>query len=403
LKVLIAEDDFISSQVLQNYLEKWGHEVIAAENGAVAWEHFQKNDIALVISDWMMPEMDGLELVRRIRTAERPGYVYVILLTAKSTKQDIVRGMEAGADDFLAKPFDREELRVRLRAGERIVRLEQNIAGRNEELEAANAEIVAVNRRMRRDLEMAARIQQSLLPTNLPEFPNAKFAWAFKPCEELAGDILGVVGLDERHAGLYVLDVSGHGVAAALSSVSIRHFLSPIASSTSLLRRTVHGSNAVRIVPAAEVAEELNRQFPMDAATGQYFTLLYGVLDLAERTFRYVSAGHPPPIRLTGAGAAEALDASGFPIGIVENGDYTERAVTLRPGDRLYLYSDGVPEAFNAQGSQFGTERLMKTLEENRKSTLDASLADVLSRLEDWCGSPRPVDDVSILAVELTS
>src|SRR5262249_10795760 len=163
-KVLIAEDDLISAQVLQTFLEKWGHNVVAAENGAEAWQLFQEHDISLVISDWMMPEMDGLELVRRIRSCPRPGYVFIILLTAKSRKEDIVRGMEAGADDFLAKPFDREELRVRLRAGERIVRLEQNLARQNEELQRANAAITAANQRMKRDLEAAAKVQQSLLP-----------------------------------------------------------------------------------------------------------------------------------------------------------------------------------------------------------------------------------------------
>src|SRR5262249_23565800 len=159
---------------------------------------------------------DGLELVRRIRATPRAGYVYVILLTAKSRKEDIVRGMEAGADDFLVKPFDREELRVRIRAGERVVLLEQDLARRNDELEAAN-------RRWPRARGGAARVQQALLPAALPESARARFAWRFQPCEELAGDILGVVPLDDRHVALYMLDVSGHGVAAALLSVTVRH------------------------------------------------------------------------------------------------------------------------------------------------------------------------------------
>src|SRR5262245_5105677 len=101
MKVLLAEDETVSAQVLQSYLEKWGHEVLAAEDGAEAWRLFQEHEVALVITDWIMPHMDGLELVRRIRGTPRGGYVYVIVLTAKSKKEDIVRGMEAGADDFL--------------------------------------------------------------------------------------------------------------------------------------------------------------------------------------------------------------------------------------------------------------------------------------------------------------
>jgi signal transduction histidine kinase len=127
MKILIADDESVSRRLLQNYLEKWGYEVTAARDGAEAWHLFEDGLFPMVITDWIMPELDGPGLVRRIRASARPGYVYAILLTAKSQKEDLVEGMEAGADDFLTKPFDRDELRVRLRAGERIIRLEQNL------------------------------------------------------------------------------------------------------------------------------------------------------------------------------------------------------------------------------------------------------------------------------------
>jgi two-component system NtrC family sensor kinase len=127
MKILIADDDAVSRRLLQSYLQKWGYEVTAAQDGAEAWRLFEAGLFPAVITDWMMPELDGPGLVRRIRSSQRPGYVYAILLTAKSQKEDLVEGMDAGADDFLTKPFDRDELRVRLRAGERIIRLEQNL------------------------------------------------------------------------------------------------------------------------------------------------------------------------------------------------------------------------------------------------------------------------------------
>jgi two-component system, NtrC family, sensor kinase len=137
MRVLLAEDEAVSRRLLQSYLEKWGHEVVATESGAEAWDLFQQADFQLVMTDWMMPEMDGLELIRRIRAARRPAYVYAILLTARSHKEDLVKGMEAGADDFVAKPFDRDELRVRIRAGERIVQLERDLAAQNRALREA--------------------------------------------------------------------------------------------------------------------------------------------------------------------------------------------------------------------------------------------------------------------------
>ncbi len=142
VRVLIAEDDLISRRLLQSSLEKWGHEVVSAQDGREAWSCFEVGDFPIVISDWMMPELDGVELVRRIRACQRPGYVYTILLTAKSQKEDLVHGMEAGADDFVTKPFDREELRVRLRAGERIIQLEQSLEEQNRALREAQAALV---------------------------------------------------------------------------------------------------------------------------------------------------------------------------------------------------------------------------------------------------------------------
>lgn len=141
MRILIADDDAVSRRLLQSYLEKWGHEVIATVNGAEAWAAYQREQFPVVISDWMMPELDGPELVRRIRAAQQADYVFIILLTARAQKEDVVEGMEAGADDFVTKPFDRDELRVRLRAGQRIVELEKRLTECRRALEATQAEL----------------------------------------------------------------------------------------------------------------------------------------------------------------------------------------------------------------------------------------------------------------------
>ncbi len=137
MKVLIVDDDPVSRRLLQSYLQKWGYEVVVALDGADAWRRFEQEEFAIVVSDWMMPEVVGTELIRRIRASGRPNYVYTILLTGRSQKEDLVEGMEAGADDFVGKPFLAEELQVRLRAGERIVKLERAMADQNRELREA--------------------------------------------------------------------------------------------------------------------------------------------------------------------------------------------------------------------------------------------------------------------------
>jgi len=396
MRVLIADDDLVSRTVLRKTLEKWGHDVLAAPDGDQAWAAFQHEAFPVVISDWMMPGIDGPELVRRIRQHNQNGYVYTILLTARSQKEDIVAGMEAGADDFVTKPFDAGELHARLRAGERILSLEHSLASRNRQLEAAND-------RMQRDLQAAAQIQKSLLPQRLPAVPGLDFAWAFRPCDELAGDILNIFRLDETHLALYVLDVSNHGVPAALLAVTLSRLLTPLMNQSHLLKEP-HGTNGkgYRIVPPSEVGSQLNQQFPMDLANGQYFTLLYGVLDLTTREFTYVQAGHPGPVLCEGAtGRAAVLEGSGLPIGFIEDTNYLDWHRSLAVKDRLYLYSDGVPEAFSPSGEQFGDERFLEAIEASASAPLKESLALIEKRLGDWCGAAGFKDDVSLLALEI--
>ena len=134
MRFLIAEDERITRQRLQRQLERWGYSVVSTEDGAQAWGQFQQHDFEFVVTDWDMPEMDGFELTRRIRERDTARYTYLILLTGRTDKADLVAGIEAGADDFLSKPFDKNELRARLRAGERIIRLEQSLASQNQEL-----------------------------------------------------------------------------------------------------------------------------------------------------------------------------------------------------------------------------------------------------------------------------
>jgi signal transduction histidine kinase len=141
MRILIAEDERITRRTLQKMLEGWGHSVVATQDGAEAWERFEQQPFDIVVTDWDMPRMDGRELIRSIRGSEPTSYTYLIMLTGRSERADVVAGMEAGADDFLAKPVDSSELRVRLHAGERIIELERQLANRNRALSEANEQL----------------------------------------------------------------------------------------------------------------------------------------------------------------------------------------------------------------------------------------------------------------------
>lgn len=393
MRVLIAEDDRVSRRMLQRQLEQWGHEVVAAEDGLEAWRLLTESKFSLVISDWVMPGMDGLELVRRIREEVKgAGYIYFILLTAKTETEDIVTGMDSGADDFLSKPFDRNELRVRVHAGERIIELERRLDDRNEKLQA-------VNQRMSNDLKAAARVQQSLLPASLPDRPGVNLAWSFRPCEELAGDFLNVFAIGKQHLAMYVADVSGHGVASSLLSVTISRMLTVQSAASSILVASDE-SGKRRIVPPAEVMSELNRRFQMDES-GMYFTLVYAVLNTESMQLQYASAGHPPILRVSTSGEAKLLEGEGFAIGWDADEQFDQHEVTLESGDRLFLYSDGVPEAMNDQIEPFEDKRLIEACSTSRSDALQTSVDSLLHLVEQWCAPVGPMDDVSILAVEI--
>jgi phosphoserine phosphatase RsbU/P len=252
-----------------------------------------------------------------------------------------------------------------------------------------------VKEALEQDLRLAARVQQALLPPAEMRVGGLHIARAFHPCTDLAGDAVGVVPLLDGQVGLYLLDVSGHGVGAALLSFTLNHMLSPSVEGGLLVEDSEHGPS---VVAPSRVAERLNRQFPMDR-TRQYFTFVYGVLDGSQGQFRYVMAGHPAPVLVPRAGPPVPLQGGGLPIGMIEHATFADETATLQPGDRLYFYTDGVIEALDASEQEFGFARLVAELDRLRDRPLRAGLDLVAAVVRDWAGGD-PRDDVSLLAVE---
>ena len=253
---------------------------------------------------------------------------------------------------------------------------------------------------MSSDLAAAAAIQRSLLPTELPRFTTVGFAWSLRPCSELAGDILNVFRFDAAHAGFYLLDVSGHGVPAALLAVTLSRTLVADPNQSTLLMRKDHVDARPRIAPPAEVARRLNERFAKRSIGGQFFTMVYGVIDVRTREIHYVSAGHPGAVLIRENDAPGLLDATGPPIGVSSGMRFTERSLTLKPGERLYIYSDGLSEARDESGEVYGVERLARALDADRERPLTDTVERLTSSVEAWSGAPGFQDDVSCLALE---
>ena len=253
------------------------------------------------------------------------------------------------------------------------------------------------NEALEQDLRLAARVQRALLPPAELQLGRLRIARAFHPCTSLAGDAVGVVAFPRGPMGLYLLDVSGHGVGAALLSFTLNHTLSTTVEGSLLVEDVGEGPG---VVPPSRVAERLNRQFPMDR-TRQYFTLVYGVFDESQERFDYVMAGHPAPIFLPRTGPPAPLQGGGLPIGMIENATFEDETAILQPGDRLYFYTDGVIEALDASEREFGYARLMAELDRHRDRPLRVGLDLVADFVRDWSGGELR-DDVTLLAVERT-
>lgn len=248
---------------------------------------------------------------------------------------------------------------------------------------------------LEQDLRMAAKVQQALLPPPEVLEGGLRIAHAFHPCEDLAGDGVGVVSLPEGRLGIYLLDVSGHGVKSALLSFTLAHLLSSRVEGALVTQRNGAASS---IVPPSRVAERLNQQFPM-GRTRQYFTLIYGILHPVSGQFEYVLAGHPPPVLLPRAGTPALAAGTGLPIGMIPDATFAPETLTLHPGDRLYFYTDGITEAMDAHDEEFGQPRLLEEITHWRDLPLRASLDRISATVRQWCGGSLK-DDASLLAVE---
>jgi len=267
-------------------------------------------------------------------------------------------------------------------------------------LQNANERLEAANRAMQQDLEAAAELQQSLLPVELPKVRGMNFAFRFRPCRDVGGDSINVFALDDQHVALYILDVSGHGVASALLSVTLTHMLSVLPDRSFLYHAATDNPDTYTTTTPAEVVSRLNRHFLPNPGVSQFFTMIYGILDTHTGEFCYTAAGHLGPIHFSRNSSPSIGETGGIPVGLLENTTYEERIVKLSRGDRLYLCTDGIMEAANEAEEEFGVERLLGTLEGSLDSTLGESLSAVMERVEAWSAPLGPADDASMLAIE---
>nr|WP_124085119.1 fused response regulator/phosphatase [Pseudogemmobacter humi] len=397
--VLVVDDSRAQRQLTAVCLRRWGYRVIEAGSAEEALEICAAHPVDIVISDWMMPGMSGVDFCRAFRELPRENYGYFILLTSKSEKSEIARGLEAGADDFLSKPVSAGELRARLRAGQRIQDMQVELVEKNRVVARTLVELQRLYDTLDRDLIEARKLQQTLLRERHRDFGRASASMMIRASGHVGGDLVGCLRLDERRVGVWSVDVSGHGVASAMMTARLAGYLSA-GSPEQNIAFTTNADGRRQIRAPADLMAAFNRLMLEDLRVEQYFTMVWAELDLKTGRLRLAQAGHPHPVILRAGGGIEIVGKGGLPVGLIPGAGYEDTALRLYPGDRLFLMSDGITECPGAGGGELGEQGAGELLQGLAHLPSPDLLEAMVAELALFAGTDRFPDDVSGLILD---
>ncbi|MFM7450742.1 MAG: SpoIIE family protein phosphatase [Leptolyngbyaceae cyanobacterium] len=379
-KILIIDDDPIIQLLLKRAMIEQGYDITIAKDGYEGLEFAKSLHPNLIICDWIMPRMDGLEVCRQIKADPKLATTFFILLTSRGALEDRITGLDTGADEFLAKPIQINELKARVRAGLRLQEIYQDLQTQKKLLEDELAE--------------AAAYVRSLLPA--PIDGPIEIESCFIPSRQLGGDCFDYFWLDPDYLAIYLLDVSGHGLGSALPSTSVLNLL----RSQSL--------DGVNFYQPSHVLRSLNETFQMDDQNDKYFTIWYGVYNQPRRQLVYSSAGHPPAILLSQTDnpllQVEQLRTSGLPVGILPDSRFVDGRCEIKHDSVLYIFSDGVYEIRLADGNIWGLDAFINLLAQGLSSNppFPSSLEAILSQVQAINPADSFEDDVSLLKIHFS-
>ncbi len=329
-RILIVDDDPDNRDVLSRHLTRQGHSTRQAADGAEALQILEDGPFELVLLDVMMPGQDGFSVLQEIKSRPTLRHLPVIMISALDDLSGVIRCIETGAEDFLAKPFNPTLLRARIGACLEKMKLRDAEQTHLRLIEETQARLSA-------DLAEAAKYVRSILPAPASEpFP---IDWSYLPSTELGGDAFGYHWIDGEHFAIYLLDVCGHGVGASLLSVSAIHVIRSEAVTGTDFRD-----------PSA-VLSGLNAMFRMERQNNMYFTIWYGVYHLPTRTLRHASGGHPPALLMVpGMSEPEEFRAPGPIIGVLSKTVFESATAKIPPAATLVVLSDGAYEIRQSDG-----------------------------------------------------
>lgn len=378
-RLLVVDDDPTNREMLARRLKKEGYDVTLSENGLQGIKLLRANPFDLVLLDLIMPGLDGYQVLTRLKADPALKHIPVIMISALDQENGISRCIELGAEDYIAKPFSPVFLRARIGASLEKKRL------RDQERKTYEA-LLASQKQLAGELAEAAQYVQSLLPSK--EVGEVSTDWAFRPSADLGGDVFGYHWLDRDHFAIYLLDVCGHGVGAALLSVTALNVL------------TSQSLSGADFKSPASVLSALNKTFRMEKQNNLYFTIWYGVYHAPSRRLAYASGGHPPAL-LASPGQRQQLRTAGAAVGCLDDFQYLEQSVSVPPRSELIVLSDGVYEVAAVNG-QMWTYLDFLSLIEPQLSRGEFSPHTTLAEVERIHGHPTLEDDFSLLKVSIS-
>jgi sigma-B regulation protein RsbU (phosphoserine phosphatase) len=393
--LLIVDDEAGNRDLLEVILRREDCAVLFAGDGESAIRLATTEQPSLILLDVMMPSKDGsptkdgYDVCAQLKNDPCTAHIPIIFLTALHQSAEMIRGLSLGASDYIVKPFDRGEVVARVRSQLAVSRLTR-------ELRAVNHRLVEKQASLDSDLRAAGYIQRALMPApNLERVPWVQMASRLKQSDEVGGDVCNYHYIDEEHLAAYIVDVSGHGVPAAMLAVAISQSLAPPS-----LHRTIDGSPGIdpAMFSPAEVLRRLDREYPLERFD-KFFTICYLVLDQRSGEFRYSRAGHPMPVVVRKSGALEMLETGGTIIGIGSPMPFEEGTGRLGPGDLIVMYTDGVTECQDMKGALFGDERLFRVLIGTAGAEPEAACETMMKDLLEFSGGRPMRDDVTMMAI----
>ncbi len=369
-KVLIVDDEQRILEILQLYLENQNFDVYTASSGQEALELLENINVDVIVSDLMMPNIDGTKLCKIVKNEEKYNNPYFIMLTAKTTVDSRIEGLTIGADDYITKPFNVKEVIARVLAGARIKKLQNTILEKNRELEKYKT-------KMEKEIYMASRFQKSLIPKKGKISDEISIDYLYIPAIQIGGDIFDIRKQPNGNVAFFIADVTGHGIVAALIAAILK---------LSFVQASSQNSSPY------DIAQKINKDLLETTTDEQFVSLFIGVIDTTKMELKYIRAGHPEQFLKTNGKIIE-LGGDGFLIGITDNLLISEQKISIMPDDIIYLYTDGITEAQNEKGELFGVNRL-KNILANKED-----LAAILKEIKFFTTNFE--DDITLVKIKL--